>query len=204
MSNARICVATAVLAFAATAGCSSDNNASPSSSASSASSTSAAASTTSNAAQASPALGQQGDYSAALIKASDIGPDFTAYAPPSQNPGGFPGVGQSFNNPDGSRVVIDGIVVYADPASTEQALAAHNFPKVNAPTPQPFEVGSNGRIATGMSPDNQKAVAEVVFSEGRATVNLIFSNAPDSPPAPDFVLDVARKQDLAVKNGLPS
>jgi hypothetical protein len=29
-------------------------------------------------------------------------------------------------------------------------------------------------------------------------------NAPDSPPAPDFVLDVARKQDQAVKSGLPS
>jgi hypothetical protein len=55
-----------------------------------------------------------------------------------------------------------------------------------------------------MSPDNTKSVTEVVFGEGRAAVNLVFMNAPDSPPAPDFVLDVARKQDQAVKSGLPS
>ena len=70
--------------------------------------------------------------------------------------------------------------------------------------PQPFEVGTNGRVATGMSPDNTKSVTEVVFGEGRAAINLVFMNAPSSPPAPDFVLDVAHKQDAAVKSGLPS
>jgi hypothetical protein len=203
MSNARICVAAAVLAVAATAGCSSDNTASPSSTASAAS-TSAAAAGTSDAAQPSPALGQTGDYTAALIKASDIGPDFTGYGQPTQNAGGLPGVGQSFNNADGTRIVVASILVLADPAAAQQAVATHPFPKVNAPTPQPFEVGTNGQIASGMSPDNTKSVTEVVFGEGRAAVNLVFMNAPDSPPAPDFVLDVARKQDQAVKSGLPS
>jgi hypothetical protein len=204
MSNARIYLAAAVLAVAASAGCSSDNTASPSSSASSAASTSAAAASTSDGAQPPPALGQTGDYTAALIKASDIGPDFTGYGQPTQNAGGLPGVGQSFNNADGTRIVVASILVLADPAAAAQAVATHPFPKVNAPTPQPFEVGTNGRIATGMSPDNTKSVTEVVFGEGRAAVNLVFMNAPDSPPAPDFVLDVARKQDLAAKNGVPS
>lgn len=204
MSNARIGVAVAVLAIAATAGCSSDDTASPSSSASSASSTSAAAASTSDAAPASPALGQTGDYTGLLIKASDIGPDFTAYGQPTQNPGGMPGAGQSFNTADGTRIVLASVLILADPAATEQAVTTHPFPKVNAPNPQPFEVGTNGRIATGMSPDNAKSVTEVVFGEGRAAINLVFMNAPDNPPASDLVLAVARKQDEAVKSGLPS
>ena len=195
MSTARICVAAAVLAVAATAGCSSDNTASPSSTASSAASTSAAASDTSSAAPAAPALGQTGDYTAALIKASDIGPDFTGYGEPTQNAGGMPGVGQSFNTADGSRIVVASVLVLADPAAADQSVASHPFPKVANPAPQPFEVGTGGRIATGMAPDNSKSVTEVVFAEGRAAVNLVFMNAPDSPPAADFVLDVARKQD---------
>lgn len=198
MGKASICVATAVLAVAATAGCSSDNTASETSSVA----TSAAASATSSVAPASPA--QPSDYTAALIKASDIGPDYTAYGQPTLNPGGLAGVGQSFNTADTTRVVVDGIMVQADPELAKQSAVEHNFPKVNAPTPQPFDVGSNGRIATGMSPDNTKAVTEVIFSEGRATVNLVFMSPPDSPPAPDFVLDVARKQDAAVKSAVPN
>lgn len=151
-----------------------------------------------------PALGQPGDYTALLISAADIGPDFTAYGAPTQNPNGVPGVGLSFNTADTSRVIVDGVTVFADPAAAAQAIAGHPFPSVDQPAPQPFPVGQQGKIATGTSPDKQNAVTEVLFAEGRATVNLIFKTAAGSPTPPDFVLDIARKQDAAVKNGLPS
>lgn len=150
-----------------------------------------------------PALGQPGDYTALLISAADIGQDFTAYGAPTQNPNGIPGVGLSFNTADASRVIVDGVTVFADPAAAAQAIAGHPFPSVDQPAPQPFPVGAGGKIATGSSPDKLNAVTEVLFGEGRATVDLIFKTAAGSPTAPEFVLDIAHKQDQAVKSGLP-
>ena len=79
----------------------------------------------------------------------------------------------------------------------------HDFGlRVNA-APQPFDVGSNGQMAAGLAPNQAKAVTEVLFVEGRALVDLVFQSAPSDPPPADAVLTVARKQDTAVKNGLP-
>ena len=43
----------------------------------------------------------------------------------------------------------------------------------------------------------------LMFTEGRGFVTLQFVGGSDSPPPPpDFVTDVGKKQDAAVKNGL--
>lgn len=199
-TSAAVLTATAMLALA---GCAGDHKA-PAPSATPGPSSTPGPAASSAPPSTAPALGQPGDYTALLIKAADIGPDFSAFAPPTLNPNGVPGVGQSFNTADTSRVIVDGITIFADAASAAQGIAGHPFPSVDQPSPQPFPVGVDGKIATGTSPDKQLAVTEVLFGEGKATVNLIFKTAAGSPEASDFVLDVARKQDTAVKNGMPS
>jgi hypothetical protein len=122
------------------------------------------------------------------------------------NPDNTPGVGQVYTSADKTRQITDTIVVFDDPAT-----AASNFESNKATlntivtgTPQPAEVGQSGTVAAGTSPDGVKAVTVVMFNEGRALVHLKFESAPNDPVLPEIALEVARKQDAAVKNGLPS
>jgi hypothetical protein len=201
----------AVLIGATVAGCGGDDKGSSSSSTSSsaASSSTSAASPTSSAAAAptESGLAQPADYSNLVIKPEDIGPDFQPVGgPPQQNPGGVPGVGQVYANPDGSRKVSITIVVYNDPNAASQAAAGYgsSFPKyVDAP-PQPADVGTNGLIAQGKSPDGSKAVTLVSFASGKGDVDMEFDSALNDPATQDMVLSIARKQADAIKNGLPS
>ncbi|BBX96400.1 hypothetical protein AWC15_21475 [Mycobacterium lacus] len=47
-------------------------------------------------------------------------------------------------------------------------------------------------------------VIVLVFTEGKAFVELQFHGPPDSPVPPDFVTDVGQKQDTAIKKALTS
>ncbi len=51
-------------------------------------------------------------------------------------------------------------------------------------------------------PAKQMEISEVVFTEGRAVVDLEFDCAPGNPTPAEVLLDHARKQDAAVKHGL--
>ena len=42
----------------------------------------------------------------------------------------------------------------------------------------------------------------LLFTEGRAFVNLEFESPLNDPLPPQFVTDVGQKQDTAIKNGL--
>ena len=42
-----------------------------------------------------------------------------------------------------------------------------------------------------------------MFTEGKAFVSIDFESPANDPVPQDFVLDVARKQDAAIKAGLP-
>jgi hypothetical protein len=114
-------------------------------------------------------------------------------------------VAQLFASPNGSRRVGDTILVFADPAAAATGLenAKASMGSEVTGTPQPIDVGSNGTMIAGNSPDNSKAVTVVMFTEGRALVNLQFESAPDDPIVPEAALEIAHKQDDAVKNGLP-
>ena len=59
-------------------------------------------------------------------------------------------------------------------------------------------------IVVGLSPDNTKSVTYVVFAEGRVGVDLEFDSGPNDAAPQHFVLDVAKKQDDAVKTKLTS
>ncbi|HET7073488.1 MAG TPA: hypothetical protein VFI55_05320 [Mycobacterium sp.] len=192
-------VATAVIATA-TAGCGNDHNAS------SPSSSSSATSSTSSSTVTSPAPGQPSDYSSLLIKASDIGGDLTTPQPPVLNPNNAAGVAQLFANADNSRRIGDTILIVADPAAAVAGLenTKTNYAGRVTGTWQPVNVGSNGAMISGTSPDNSQAVTVLLFTEGKALVNLEFDSAPNDPIDAAVATDVGRKQDAAIKSGLPS
>ena len=190
-------VATLVVGAVAT-GCGGGNKgSSPSSSASSASS---AASGT-----AAPSE-QPTDYSALLIKPSDIGGDLNAPQPPVLNPNGAPGVAQLFATADNSRRIGDTILIVADPATAAAGVenTKTNYGGKVSGTWQPVDVGSNGAMISGTSPDNSQAVTVLLFNEGKALVNLEFDSAPNDPIDADVAKDIGRKQDAAIKKGLPN
>lgn len=189
--------ATAVLVGATVVGCGGDKN--PAASSSPATSTTSAA---------SPSSGAPADYSNLLIKPGDVGPNAAADGPSSQNPSGITGVGQVFKNPDGKRTIMDTIAVFPDPATAAQTAANMRDvvgKKVNGPQ-QPIDIGSNGFmvIGQGSDPANPMEISEAVFVEGRAMVDLESDCVIGNPTPADVLLDLARKQDAAVKAGLPA
>lgn len=197
--------ATAVLIGAAALGCGHDKG-------STASSTSApprpATSTSPSSGAASTPPGAPVDYSNLLIAPSDVGPNATADGPPSQNPSGITGVGQVFKNPDGKRTIVDTIAVFPDVATATQTAANMRdvVSKKVTGSQQPIDIGSNGFMVIGQAADpaNPMEISEAVFIEGRGMVDLEFDCVTGNPTPADILLDLARKQDAAVKAGLPA
>lgn len=189
------------------AGCGSDKPSSPPRQTPSATSTSAAPSPAASPTSSAGAV-QPSDYSNLLIKAADIvvpGDTFTlTQTLPVPNPAGTEGV---FMNQGASRKVDDTIYVYPDAGAAAQALdqSAKGIGELSVKAaPTPADVGTGGQMAVGPSPDGSKSKAIVMFTEGKAFAVLEFESAPNDPLQPDFVLDLAKKQDAAIKNGLPS
>lgn len=192
--------ATSMVVGVSVVGCGGNKSSTTSSSGSSASAGSSSAASSSN--SAAPA-----DYTALLIKASDIilpGDTFTAQ-PPIQNPNGQPGVAQIFGNQNDSRHVGDTILILPD---ADQAVSELDEEKaalgdmVKGGTPAPAAVGTGGTMVSGTAPEGSKAVTVLLFTEDKAFVNLEFDSPPNDPVPPQFVTDVGQKQDTAIKNGL--
>ena len=196
-------VATVVVGTTIT-GCGNDHE--TSSPSSSAISSSAAASSTGSSAVTSPSPGQQpSDYSSLLIKPSDIGADFSTPQPPVLNPNNAAGVAQLFANADNSRRIGDTILIVADPAAAAAGLdnTKTNYAGKVSGTWQPVDVGSNGAMISGTSSDNSQAVTVLLFTEGKAMVDMEFDGAHNNPFDPGVATDIGRKQDAAIKSGLP-
>lgn len=194
--------AAATLAVGAVStGCSTGTKTAAPSSGATSSSSAASSSGSGTAAPAQPT-----DYSSLLIKASDIGGDLSARQPPTLNPNGASGVAQLFANSDNSRRIRDTILIVADPATAAAGLdnTKTNYAGKVSGSWQPVDVGSNGALISGTSPDNSQAITVLLFTEGKALVNLEFDSAPNDPIDADVAKDIGRKQDAAVKKGLPS
>ena len=171
------------------------------------SSTASSSSSSSSSAPSSSAAAQPTDYTTLLIKTSDIPGDSWTMQQPQLNPGGKLGVAATFANPGDTREIGDTIMVLpnvTDAASALQAAITAAGPTVNGAAPQPADVGTGGTMLTGTSPDGAKAITIVMFSEGKGVVTLEFDSAANDPVPLDGALDIARKQDAAVKNGLPA
>lgn len=193
---------TAIVAVgAASAGCGgADESSSPSVTESSPS-----ASPTGSSAVTGPPPGQPTDYGFLLIKPSDVGLGLTAPQSPMLNPNNAPGVAQLFANADSGRRLWDTIVVTADPSAAAAELAGSKSDYAGKVVGdwRPLAVGANGSAISGASPDNSQAMTVLLFTEGKALVTLEFVSAPNDPFDPAAALDIARKQDEAIKRGLP-
>ncbi len=199
----------------AATGCGSNKSSSPSSTTSTPTST---ASPSSAAPTSSSGAAQPSDYSNLLIKPADIvvpGDTFTlASTKPSDNPAGVTGTFASASvDVNGPTREID-VVIHVYPDATA-ATQEHDQVAPNIANPQmgftlvggtatPADVGTGGAMALGTNSDASKSRARLVFSEGRAFVQIEFFNPGNDPLKPDFVLDIARKQDAAIKAGLPA
>ncbi|SPM36790.1 hypothetical protein MRAB57_4631 [Mycobacterium rhizamassiliense] len=192
-------VAALAMAVTSAAACSGGSKSSPTTSKSSTSAMTSRASTTTTG-TAAPA-----DYTGLLIKASDINaPEAFIAAVPINNPNGQVGATTTFSNSDRTHVIVDSIQVLADPAAAAAALKAAKGSTdgyVHG-VPEPTAIGAGGTTISGPSPDGAKGVTVVMFTEGKAFVELEFDGPPDSLVPPDFVNDVAQKQDAAIKKGL--
>jgi hypothetical protein len=195
----------AVLVGATVAGCGGGDEKSSDTSSSSAASSSQAAEPTSTDAPASPTGTEPSDYTSLLIQPTDISPDTVTDGPPIVNPSGVTGAGQTFKNPEGTQFVIDTIAVFDNPAAATDTIPhmKEAIAQKISGSPQPADVGSDGFMVAGTSTDNTKALTEIVFTQGRAMVDLEFSSGPNDPVPPEVAMDIARKQDSVVKDGLP-
>ncbi len=122
-----------------------------------------------------------------------------------QNPNGAAGVEVLFANPDNSRRIGDTISIVADPAAAETGLdnTKDSYAGKVTGTWQPADVGSNGAMISGTSSDKSRAVTVLLFTEGKALVKLEFAGAANDPIDPGVATDIGRKQDAAIKHGLP-
>jgi hypothetical protein len=75
--------------------------------------------------------------------------------------------------------------------------------EVTTGAPEPVEVGDQGVMAIGTSPDGTKSVTVVLFSQGKALVSLNFEGEPNDPVPPDVAKDIATKQAALIADGLP-
>ncbi|BBY36961.1 hypothetical protein MMAN_10950 [Mycobacterium mantenii] len=190
---------TVALAGAAVAGCGNGSKSSP------ATPSSTASSSAGHTATPTSASAQPSDYTRLLIAAGDINaPEVFTATPPTNNPNGQPGASTTFSNNDRTHVIIDSIQILPDPVAAQRALesAKSTHDGYVHGTPEPIAVGTGGTTISGPSPDGAKGVTVLLFTEGRAFVELEFDGPPSALVPPDFVTDVGQKQDAAVKNGL--
>ena len=205
--------ATTLVVGVAVTGCGGGKSSSPSSSAKSSTSTSSAASSSSAAPTSTSSVAQPSDYSNLLIKATDIVVPGDSFNPPKtrQLTDPAPGIEGVFANQSGARSITDSVLVYPDPGAADKdrdsLTKSYVDPQngaIKGGTPAPADVGVGGTIISGPSAEGGKAKTSVIFGEGKVVALIEFESAPNDPVPADIVLDVARKQDAAIKAGLPS
>jgi hypothetical protein len=154
---------------------------------------------------AAPAEAQPNDYTALLIKTSDINaPEIFAASPPIKNPNGHPGAVTTFSDQDRSHVIIDTIQILQEPAAAANALNAAKATQRESLHGKPVsvDVGAGGTTISGPSPDRSKGVTVLLFTESKALVTLEFDGPSYALAPTDFVTAVGHQQDMAIKKGL--
>jgi hypothetical protein len=145
------------------------------------------------------------DYTALLIKASDINaPEPFTAGPAVKNPNGQQGATTTFSDQDHSHAIVDTIQIMLDPAAAANALDSAKALQSESLSgkPAPVDVGVGGATISGLSPDRSKGVTTLLFTEGKAFVTLEFDGPKEMLAPLDFVTEVGQKQDAAIKKGL--
>lgn len=147
------------------------------------------------------------DYQVLLLTAADISDDEDTFTERSRdaNPDGQTGASAFFVNDKDNRAIADTVLIYPDAATATATLkqAAGTLPQlVEGGTPEPVPVGTDGTVLSGTSPDGSKAVTLLLFTQGRALVRLEFQSAPGDTTTPDFVNNIGKMQQIALRVGL--
>lgn len=109
-------------------------------------------------------------------------------------------------------MITDGIQILADPAAALSALESAKATRdgyVHG-VPDPIAIGAGGTTISGPSPDGAKGMTLLLFTEGKAFVELEFDGPRDALVPPDFVTDVAQnkmrpsKKDSPASRGSPT
>lgn len=153
------------------------------------------------------AASAEADYPRLLLSAADLTDNEDTFVERSREsqPNGSPGASAFFVNGGDTRAIIDTFLVYPDAATATATLkqAAGTIPTLVAGgAPQPLAVGTDGVVVSGTSPDVDKAVTLVFFTEGRALVRLEFQSATGDATTDQFVTNVAKMQQIALRVGL--
>jgi hypothetical protein len=169
--------------------------------------------TTSSLAQAAPTTSRTRevvDYSRLLLRPADLSDDQDTFAEQSTTPSGpdgLPGASVLFVNQDDTRAIADTIVVYPD-AATAATTLRDAMPAIDTAitgaTTREAPVGTDGIMAVGMSNDGSKAATLLLFTEGPALVRLEFQSAPGDTTTDEFVFNIGKMQQIALRTGLPS
>lgn len=147
------------------------------------------------------------DYRHLLVQAEHLSDDEDTFTARNidTNPGGMPGASAFFVNADDTRAISDTVVLYPDAstatATLERAREALGT-KVVGGTPTPTPVGTDGVMISGTSPEGDKAVTELMFTQGRALVRLEFESAVGDNTTDRFVTNVGKMQLIALQTGL--
>ena len=159
-------------------------------------------------AQSTPAGRRAPDYRRLLIEPGDIttGTDTFATRSSTTNPGGSEGVSALFVNQHDTRAIGDTILILPDSAAATTTLnttVSSIGTIVTGDSPQPSPVGTGGTVVSGSSSDGSKAMIVLLFTEGRAVVRMEFDSAPGDPIPQQVVTEVGKKQEIAIRTGLP-
>lgn len=205
--------AVAALICVAVAGCQPTGNQPatgfPSLPASTTSATQAGPTTGPSTSQADATDGKDVDYSRLLLQPGDLSDaeDTFAVRSTSSDPGGFPGASALFVNEEDTRAVADTVVIYPDAATASTTLreALPSIDKVvTGATPRPAPVGADGTMAVGTSPDGTKSATLLLFTQGPALVRLEFQSALGDATTDEFVINIGKMQQIALRTGLPA
>ncbi len=144
-----------------------------------------------------------------LLQPTDLSDDedtFTEQSSTPSGPDGLPGASALFVNQDDTRAISDTIVIYSD-AETAANTLRDALPTigttVTGATPRPAPVGTDGTIAVGMSTEGSKAATLLLFTEGPALVRLEFQSATGDVTTDQFVINIGKMQQIALRTGLP-
>lgn len=149
------------------------------------------------------------DYSRLLLQPADVSDNedtFTEQSSTPSGPDGLPGASALYVNQDDTRAIADTIVIYPD-AETAATTLRDALPALGTTltgaTARPAPVGTDGTMAVGMAKDGSKAITLLLFTEGPALVRLEFQSAPGDVTTDEFVINIGKMQQIALRAGLP-
>ncbi|MGO9155933.1 hypothetical protein [Mycobacterium sp.] len=142
------------------------------------------------------------DYSDLLLPGPiRLDPAHQFYSGPVvHDPGGKPGVSETYTSWD--RTLVATIVVLPSASAAADALnqAKADLPKtVTGASAESVAVGSGGTVVSGTSPDGSKSVSVLLFTEGKTFTTYEITSDPKDPVSTQFLVPVGQEQDARIK-----